>query len=128
MKLFKAVTLFLLSVASSLAMAGPVVPYDQAAFDKLAQEGKPVVVVVHAPWCPTCKVQKPIQFGLMEQPAYKDVTMMTIDFDSQKPLLAKYKVAMQSTMISFKGGQEVGRSVGDTSAAGIEGLVKKTLN
>ncbi len=128
MKLFKAVTLFLLSVASSLAMAGPVVPYDQDAFDKLAQEGKPVVVVVHAPWCPTCKVQKPIQFGLMEQPAYKDVTMMTIDFDSQKPLLAKYKVAMQSTMISFKGGQEVGRSVGDTSAAGIEGLVKKALN
>ena len=128
MKLFKAVTLFLLSVASSLVMAGPVVSYDQAVFDKLAQEGKPVVVVVHAPWCPTCKVQKPIQFGLMEQPAYKDVTMMTIDFDSQKPLLAKYKVAMQSTMISFKGGQEVGRSVGDTSAAGIEGLVKKTLN
>ncbi len=128
MKLFKAVSLFLLSVASSLVMAGPVVSYDQAVFDKLAQEGKPVVVVVHAPWCPTCKVQKPIQFGLMEQPAYKDVTMMTIDFDSQKPLLAKYNVAMQSTMISFKGGQEVGRSVGDTSAAGIEGLVKKTLN
>ena len=83
---------------------------------------------MHAPWCPTCKVQAPIQFGLMEQPVYKNVTMMTIDFDTQKPLLAKYKVAMQSTMISFKGGQEVGRSVGDTSAAGIEGLVKKTLN
>ena len=90
MKLFRVLTLFILSVVSSLAMAGQVVPYDQAAFDKLAQEGKPVVVVVHAPWCPTCKVQKPIQFGLMEQPAYKDVTMMNIDFDSLKPLLAKY--------------------------------------
>ena len=128
MKYLHAVLLFVLSAFASLAIAGPVVPYDQTTFDKLAKEGKPVVVVVHAPWCPTCKVQKPIQFGLMEQPAYKDVTMMTIDFDSQKDLLAKYKVAMQSTMISFKGGQEVGRSVGDTNATNIEGLVKKTLN
>jgi hypothetical protein len=51
-----------------------------------------------------------------------------IDFDSEKPLLSKYKVGMQSTLIAFKGISEVGRSVGDTTRPGIEGLVKKTLN
>jgi hypothetical protein len=54
--------------------------------------------------------------------------MMTIDFDSQKDLLKNFKVTMQSTIISFKGGKEVGRSVGDSTRNGIEALYKKTLN
>jgi len=37
-------------------------------------------------------------------------------------------VGTQSTLVAFKGRQEVGRSVGDTSPAGLEGLIKKTLN
>ena len=64
----------------------------------------------------------------MGQPAYKDVTTYMVDFDTAKPLLRKYKVGMQSTLIAFKGGKEVGRSVGDTTPAGIEALVKKTVN
>lgn len=86
------------------------------------------MVAVHASWCPTCKVQKPIVEELMKQNDYKDVTTLLIDFDSEKPLLSKYKVGMQSTLIAFKGISEVGRSVGDTTRPGIEGLVKKTLN
>jgi hypothetical protein len=34
---------------------------------------------------------------------------------------------MQSTLIGFKGRREVARSVGDTTRAGIETLVKKTV-
>ena len=64
----------------------------------------------------------------MQQPAYKDVTLMTLDFDTDKPILKKFKVSMQSTLVAFKGVQEVGRSVGDTSPEGLEGLIKKTLN
>lgn len=33
---------------------------------------------------------------------------------------------MQSTLVGFKGTQEVARSVGDTTEAGIEGLIQKT--
>ena len=87
-----------------------------------------MVLGVSATWCPTCKAQKPILDGLMKQPAYKDVTLMTIDFDSAKPTLKTFKVAMQSTLIAFKGDKEVGRSVGDTTSSGIESLVKKALN
>jgi thioredoxin 1 len=35
---------------------------------------------------------------------------------------------MQSTLVAFKGDKEVGRSVGDTTPDGLEGLIKKTLN
>jgi len=34
---------------------------------------------------------------------------------------------MQSTLVAFKGANEVGRSVGDTTPAGLEGLIKKTV-
>ena len=114
-----------LTTLASWASAGTITPYDQAAFDTLAAEGKPIVLTVRAPWCPTCKQQDPIQSELMKQPAYRDYTLFTIDFDSQKDLLKKYHVAMQSTIIAFHGKSEVGRSVGDTKEASIAALMKK---
>jgi thiol-disulfide isomerase/thioredoxin len=128
MKFAKSATLLALSSIMSVAMAGDIKPFDQGAFDKLTQEGKPVVLDISATWCPTCKAQKPIIDGLMKQPAYKDVTLMTLDFDADKPTLKKFKVTMQSTLVAFKGDKEVARSTGDTTPAGLEALVKKTVN
>lgn len=128
MQLAKTLLTIALTSLATLAMAGDIKPFNQQEFDQLTTAGKPVVLDISAPWCPTCRAQKPIIEGLMKQPAYKDVTLMTIDFDSDKPTLKKFKVAMQSTLVAFKGEKEVGRSVGDTTPAGLEGLVKKTVN
>ena len=125
MKFFKFVFAGLLALVSTLALASPIQPYNQAQFDKLTAEGKPVILVVHASWCPTCKEQAPIQSELMTKPEYKDYTMFKIDFDADKPVLRKYKVTMQSTMIAFKGKTEVGRSVGDTQRDSLDALMKK---
>lgn len=116
-----------LALSSLVAQAGDTLPYSQQTFDQLAKAGKPVIVDVYASWCTTCAAQKPIQQSLLASPKYKDITMLTIDFDAQKALVAKYKASVQSTMIAFKDGKEVGRSVGDTTQEGIEGLFKKTL-
>ncbi|GAC1411991.1 MAG: hypothetical protein NVSMB6_13740 [Burkholderiaceae bacterium] len=117
-----------LSAFAALASAGPSEPYTQKRFNELAAHGKPALVAVHADWCPTCKAQKPILGELMGKPEFKDVTELVVDFDAQKPIVQHYKVVTQSTLIAFKGGKEVGRSVGDTTKAGIEGLVKKSTN
>jgi thioredoxin 1 len=124
----KSLVLLALSAAASVAMAGEIRPFSQQDFDKLTQDGKPVVLDISATWCPTCKAQKPIIDGLMNKPAFKDVTLMTLDFDTNKPTLKKYKVTMQSTLVAFKGDKEVGRSTGDTTASGLEGLISKTVN
>ena len=124
----KTTVLIALSSLMSFALAGEITQFNQQDFDTLTASGKSVVLDISATWCPTCKAQKPIIDGLMKQPAYNDVTLMTIDFDADKPTLKKFKVTMQSTLVAFKGAKEVGRSVGDTSPAGLEALIKKTIN
>ena len=128
MKLVKPLLLLVVAASASLAMAGEIKPYSQQEFEKLTTEGKPVLLDISATWCPTCKQQQPIIENLMKQPAYKDVTTLTIDFDTSKPTLKKFKVTSQSTLVVFKGTKEVGRSVGDTNPEGIEGLIKKASN
>ena len=121
------VTLSLACVAGLSLAAEPRV-FSQPEFDRLAHEGKPVIVDVAATWCPTCKAQKPIIDSLTRQGAYKEVTVLTLDFDADKPVLKAFKVGSQSTLIAFKGGKEAGRSVGDTSPTGIEALFRKAIN
>ncbi|MGS0742962.1 thioredoxin family protein [Glaciimonas sp. GG7] len=121
-------TALILWAAVAVASAAEPKPFTQQDFDKLAHDGKPVVLDVSATWCPTCKAQKPIIESLSKQPAYKDVAILTVDFDTEKTVLKQFKVSMQSTLIAFKGGKETGRSVGDTTPAGIESMFKKAAN
>ncbi len=128
MSLRKTIVLLALSALTGLVAAGESRPFSQQEFDRLNHDGKPVVLDVTASWCPTCKAQKPIIEALSKQPAYKDVTLLAVDFDADKATLKQFKVGMQSTLVAFRGGKEVARSVGDTTPAGIESLFKKAAN
>lgn len=102
-------------------------PFDQKAFEAAQAAGKPILIEVHAPWCPTCKAQAPILSKLESEPRFKQLVTFKIDFDSQKDLLKKFNVRMQSTLIVFKGKKEEGRSTGDTNAKSIEALLSKAI-
>ncbi len=90
-------------------------------------EGKPILVDVFAPWCSVCRAQNPILTQLTREPKYKDLVVLKADFDTQKEQLKPLNVRSQSTLIVFKDGKELDRSVGDTSQLSIEGLLDKTL-
>lgn len=128
MNLIKTAMLTLLSLCFSFTLAGEIKPYNQAQFDALNAAGKPVLISVHADWCPTCRAQKPIIEELMKQPAYNNVTTLVVNFDGDQALLKKFHVNKQSTLIAYKAAREVDRSIGDTTRAGIEALIKKTVN
>ena len=101
--------------------------FNDAAFAEAQQAGKPILVGIHASWCPICKAQEPILSELRADPKFKDLKYFVIDFDSQKNLVKRFGVRMQSTLIAFKGAKEAGRSVGDTDRASIYALASKTL-
>ncbi len=107
--------------------AGEIKPYDKASVAKLADQGRPVVLAVHASWCPTCKAQGVILDKLMRAPAYRGVTLFVIDFDTAKPLLSRLKVDQRATLIAYKGKKEVARSSFETEPAAIESMLKKAL-
>ncbi len=109
------------------ALAATAQPFNDAAFAEAQKTGKPIFVAIHASWCPICKAQTPILAQLMADPKFKDLVYFTIDFDSQKDLVRRFGARMQSTLISFKGATEQGRSVGDTNRQSIAALLNKVL-
>ena len=127
MKFTRLVAVLCLAV-STFAWAGPQEAYTPQRFQQLTGEGKPVLVAIHADWCPTCKAQKPILHELMGKPEYKEVTELTVDYDKDKTAVQRFKAHMQSTLVAFRGDKEVGRSVGDTTPAGLEALVRKAAH
>jgi thiol-disulfide isomerase/thioredoxin len=109
------------------AFAAEKVDFSAAAFDAAQKAGKPILVEIHATWCPTCKAQTPILSKLEAEPKYAGLEVFHVDFDSQKDAVRRFGARMQSTLIVFKGEAETGRSVGDTNADSIAALLSKTL-
>lgn len=112
-----------LIATSMLAHAGQ--PFDASAFQQAQAAGKAILVDVSAPWCPTCKVQRPIVQEI--EKSTPNLVVYEVDFDSAKDVLKRFRVQSQSTLIVFKGANEVGRSTGDTNPASIKALVSKGL-
>ena len=112
---------------SSSAWANPTVPFSAEAFKAAQASGSPILVEIHADWCPTCKAQKPILEKLTADPKFKNLVVLRVDFDDMKPVVQQFGAQKQSTLIVFKGSAEQGRSVGDTKQASIAALLDKSL-
>ena len=117
----------LMSFVVVAAHAAEKVDYDVKSFTAAQAAGKPILVEIHASWCPTCKAQEPILGNLERQDKFKNLVVFRVDFDSQKDAVKAFGARMQSTLITFKGSQETGRSVGDTNPASIATLLDKTI-
>lgn len=101
--------------------------FDMKAFQAAQAAGKSIVVEVHADWCPVCTKQKPVSASLRARPEFQRAEFFTVDFDSQKEALTHFKVSKQSTIISFKGKEEKGRSTGVSDPAEMEKLFRTSL-
>lgn len=107
------------------AWAATEAPFTQQAFASAQREGKPILVDISATWCPTCAKQRPILSQLMADPAFKDLVVYQVDFDTQKDVVRALGAQMQSTLVVFHGAAEKGRSTGDTNAQSIKALLQK---
>ncbi|WP_313213434.1 thioredoxin family protein [Stenotrophomonas acidaminiphila] len=118
------------SPAMTMAMAPAVAirAYDQMAFDQAQAANKPILVWVHAPWCPVCREQEKAIKQITADPAYRDLVVLRIDFDTQKPLWQKFGATMQSTLIGFHGKRETGRVAHESDVARVAPVLRSTLS
>ena len=118
------------SPAMTMAMAPGVAirAYDQIAFDQAQAANKPILVWVHAPWCPVCREQEKAIKQITADPAYRDLVVLRIDFDTQKPLWQKFGATMQSTLIGFHGKRETGRVAHESDVSRVAPVLRSTLS
>jgi thiol-disulfide isomerase/thioredoxin len=102
-------------------------PFEQAPFDAARQAGKPVVVMVYAEWCPTCRKQDPAVEAVLKSPEFAKFALFRVDFDMQDEVLEALRVTRQSTLIVYKGDKEVARSTGETRPDAIAAQFRKAL-
>ena len=111
---------------ASPAQAATQTPYTPQALGAAQEANKPILIAVHADWCPICSKQKPVIQSLMQTPEFKDLVILVVDYDTQKDVLKTLGVTKQSTLIALHGKAERARSVGVTGQDAIHALMAQT--
>ena len=109
--------------APALSLASGFSPYSKAAFDAALKDSKPVLVHVHAEWCPVCKKQETVLGELSKTPEFSKLSAFVVDFDKETDFKKANNVGNQSLLLVFKGGKEVARSGGVTDKERIATFV-----
>jgi thioredoxin 1 len=117
----------MLTLMSTLALSAEV-PFNQAQFDAARAAGKPVAVVFHADWCPTCRAQAPLLKELAQSPELQPVTLYIANFDTENALKKSLGVTKQSTIVVFNRGREIARSTGDTRQENLAALLRRAIS
>lgn len=87
--------------------------FDEARFKELQEAGEVILVDVSASWCPTCKKQEQVIKKWLNDHADKRLHVLKVDFDTQKKWVSHFRAPRQSTLILFKGEQQIWFSVAE---------------
>ncbi|MFX5493980.1 thioredoxin family protein, partial [Acinetobacter baumannii] len=85
--LHKAVLVAAIVALPSMVLASE--PFDAKSFEASQAAGKSILIDVTAPWCPTCKQQRPIVQEIEKQ--HPELVVYEVDFDSAKDVLKKFR-------------------------------------
>lgn len=80
-------------------------------FNQFIQEDKPTLVDFFATWCGPCRAQAPILEQVKNRMGDK-VNILKVDIDQNQALAQQYNVRSVPTLILFKNGMAVWRTVG----------------
>ncbi len=116
----------LFSIAAVSAHALETAPYSAEALTRAQAGVRPVAVLFHADWCPTCRAQdKAIQ--ALKKESGLDMTVLVANYDTEKELKRRFRVNSQSTLVVLRGEKETARLVGDTDINRLRAAFQSAL-
>ena len=101
-----------------------VVTQDTFQSEVLASD-KPVLVDFWATWCGPCKMVAPVVDEIASE--NPDVKVCKIDVDDEGALAQQFGIMSIPSLLVFKNGEVVERTVGVQPKAAIEAMVKKHI-
>jgi thioredoxin 1 len=97
-----------------------------ASFDKVVNQDIPVLVDFWAPWCGPCKMLGPVLEEVEKEIGGKAV-VAKVNVDDEQDLAAKFGVSSIPTIVIFKNGEAVDRSVGFIGKEKVISLLKSHM-
>ena len=80
-------------------------------FDALLQDNKLVIVDFWATWCGPCRMLSPI-LDEVEGEMSDKITVVKVNVDDADEIAGRYRIMSIPTLLFFKGGQAVDKTVG----------------
>ncbi|HOU38471.1 MAG TPA: thioredoxin [Treponemataceae bacterium] len=99
---------------------------DGASFNKVINQDKPVLVDFWAPWCGPCKMLGPVLEEAEKEIGDKAI-IAKVNVDDEQDLAVKFGISSIPTMVLFKNGEAVERSVGFIAKEKIVSLIKSHI-
>ncbi|WKD50454.1 thioredoxin family protein [Microbulbifer spongiae] len=88
--------------------------FSKERFMELQVAKQPVLIDVRADWCPTCKKQRQILTQFQKDNPQCGLTILEVDFDRQKDWVKHFRAPRQSTLLLYRGTEQVWFSVAET--------------
>ena len=123
--------LLLVILPFNLAVAEKQTTFDNEVFNKAQSDGKTVVVSSWIKYCSSCAGQMKILQNAKNKGELLDIKFDNIEYFSfdvtKKEISNFFDVQYQTTLIIFKGNQEVYRSIGETTEDLIYEALKASI-
>ena len=118
------VTLFLFICLSANAVEKKT-NFSTEIFEKAKDSGKTVVINSYEVWCGTCSEQTKILNQAEKE--FKDIVFLSYEQSKNKEIAQKLNIKYWTTIVVYKGNNEVARVVGQTDKKIIYAAIKKGI-